>query len=393
MITFFTAYLGGTHGTAKSARDFLRALLACHDSVNVVSPCREQFPSIMCDTKLSTPEWLCMPKVIKFPLMPWNINSSVVMEWVKAKKAFRDLRKMKLNDFVIVNGWASCGHWQIVKNGFECPKVIIIRESPRHFSGPDRDELLQNLLEVFSSFDYIIFVSERVCNEWRHYEEIAIKPYSVLPNCCEEEEILQYTALERSSLREQFGFHDDFVVLCPGTIEYRKGQDLLLDVVPELCSKIPNLKVLFVGDPATKWGEELLRSAYGHVMNGTVIHCYSKPSIIDLLHASDVLAFPSRAEAMPRTILEAMAIKIPVVASDVDGIPELIQDGKTGLLCSKDDKAGLSMAISLLYENPDLRKRMSDSASERYWAHFSRRHQFDRVSHILDCIYRSTLNL
>ncbi len=72
-----------------------------------------------------------------------------------------------------------------------------------------------------------------------------------------------------------------------------------------------------------------------------VIHWHSRPGIMDLLHAADVLAFPSRAEAMPRTILEAMVMKKPIVASDVDGIPELIEDGKTGLLFASGDSQGL----------------------------------------------------
>jgi glycosyltransferase involved in cell wall biosynthesis len=391
MNIFFSSYLGGTHGTAKSARDFLRALLACRGPVRVISPNIEQFPAIVCDKKLSMPEWFDMPKGVKFPLAPWDINFCRISEWLKDKRSFRRLRHIKSNDVVFVNGWASCGAWQLVKGFFSGPKVIIVRESPRHFSGPDRDELHQDLLGVFSSFDYLIFVSERVCNEWRHYEEIASRPYSSLPNCCEEEEAIKYVAMDRAVLRKQLGFHaNDFVVLCPGTIEHRKGQDLLLDVVPELHSQIPNLRVLLVGDPATKWGEDLLRAVPHDLPGRTVSHWHSRPGIMDLLRASDVLAFPSRAEAMPRTILEAMVMKTPVVASNVDGIPELVEDGETGMLFSRDDKKGLLCAILCLYEKHELRKHMSDSGSDRYWAHFSRRRQFERMVHVLENIYHTS---
>lgn len=390
MITFFTAYLGGTHGTAKSARDFLRALLACHCSVRVVSPNREQFPSILCGKELSSPEWLDMPRGVRFPIMWQHFNFHGICEWLLDKKYISNLRKLKSQDVVIVNGWASCRNWKLVEDCFNGPKVIVIRESPRHFSGPDRVELFPELLGVFSCFDHLLFVSDRVCSEWRNHIELAKKPYYVVPNCCEEEEVMVYSGLERIMLRKQLGLKEDaFIVLCPGTIEHRKGQDMLLDVANELNSCIPNLCILIVGDPATKWGINLLESIPQNINDCMILHWPARKSIMELLRVSDVLAFPSRAEAMPRTILEAMAMKTPIVASDVDGIPELIEDGVTGFLFSCNDKEGLKNAIVRLYAEPALRKIVSECSSDRYWRHFSRRCQFDRMDQVLEDLTRS----
>jgi len=389
-ITFFSAYIGATHGTAKSARDFLRALLACHDSVRVISPAREHFPARICEKDLSEPEWCHMPQDLRLSLSLRNIRQINLKEWLQGKKTINRLRKLQLSDVVIVNGWASYGHWQLVKDLSKGQKVIIVRESPRHFSGPDRNDSPPDLLRGFASFDHLIFVSERVCHEWREYKELACKPYSVLPNCCEEEEAVRFASNSRVVLRTQMGFRpDDFVVLCPGSIEHRKGQDLLLDVAPRLKSQIPNLRVLLVGDPATEWGKTLLHAIRGDLQDNAVVHWLAKPGIMDLLHAADVLAFPSRAEAMPRTILEAMVMKTPVVASDVDGIPELIENGVTGLIFPSDDKAGLLSAILRFYRDPEFRNQLSESGSDRYWSYFSRRHQFERMSVVLEEISRN----
>lgn len=387
MTTFFTSYLGGTHGTAKSARDFLRALLANHTSVKVVSPNQEQFPHSLCDRKLSTPEWLDMPKGIQPPCRLQDFNLTKIREWLSDKKA---LRRLRSSDLVIVNGWASYAHWLLVRESFTGPKVIIVRESPRHFTGPDRINLPPDLLGGFSGFDGLIFVSEQSCHEWRQFEAIASKPYAVLPNCCEEEDVIRCAAQGREAVREKLGFKpDDFVVICPGTIEHRKGQDLLLDVATELYSQIPNLKIILVGDPATKWGFDLLKAIPGGMLAGTVKHLHAMPDIMDLLYAADLLAFPSRAEALPRTILESMVMKTPVVASDVDGIPELIDDGQSGLLFSSDDKDGLLKAILRCYLEPDLCEKMSKNASEKYWMSFSRKIQFSRMANALEVILQS----
>jgi glycosyltransferase involved in cell wall biosynthesis len=389
-ITFITAFLGGTHGTAKSARDFLRALLACQNTVRVVSPSKESFPHMLCGKELGQSEWLYIPKGLVFPKRLSGLTFESVKDWLKDRVKTRHFRNAVNHDLVIVNGWASYSYWQSLQEHFNGPKAIIVRESPRHFDGPDRVSTSPDLLGAFSDFDFLIFVSERICNEWQQFMEIEKKPYTVLPNCCEEEEVILYAVQDRDVVRELLGFgSNDFVVLCPGTIEHRKGQDLLLDVVPKLHELIPNLRILLVGDPSTKWGEDLLQYIPSDVLGSTVIHWNSRPGIMDLLYASDLLAFPSRAEAMPRTILEAMAMKTPIIASDVDGIPELVNNGETGLLFSRNDKEGLLKAILRLYAEPELRKNMSESGSERYWRHFSRRNQFDRMAHALESMRHS----
>jgi glycosyltransferase involved in cell wall biosynthesis len=267
---------------------------------------------------------------------------------------------------------------------------MVIRESPRHFDSPDIACSSSALLEAFSNFDHLIFVSRRGCDAWRQFPEIAAKPCSVLPNCCEEEEMARYAAEDRAAVRERCGFREeDFVVLCPGTIEHRKGQDLVLDILPMLQEKIANLKLLLVGNPHSEWGQHLLENIPDVFLNRSVFHRPAQPGIAELLFASDLLAFPSRAEAMPRTILEAMALKTPVVASDVDGTPELVVDGQTGLLFPSGDANGLLRAIERMHADPELRAATAAAGCERYWELFSRRRQFERMPEILEEIQTS----
>ncbi len=214
------------------------------------------------------------------------------------------------------------------------------------------------------------------------------KPYSVLQNCCEEEEVLQYAVQDRNIIRKQLGLQsDDFAVLCPGSIEHRKGPDLLLDLLPVLEKKISTLRVVFIGDPSTPWGHDLVDRMVSGCFGGKVTYVPARPTIMDFLHAADLLVFPSRAEALPRTILEAMVMKTPVIASDVDGITELIVDGKTGLIFPNEDTGCLLSAILKFYTNSELKKELNEAAALRYWEHFSRKCQFDRMKDVLRDIY------
>jgi glycosyltransferase involved in cell wall biosynthesis len=80
------------------------------------------------------------------------------------------------------------------------------------------------------------------------------------------------------------------------------------------------------------------------------------------LHALDLFALPSRSEGMPQALLEACVAEVPVIATRVDGIPEVIEDGKTGLLVEPGDVAGLAEGMMRLLDLPDQARQMSSNA-------------------------------
>ena len=79
----------------------------------------------------------------------------------------------------------------------------------------------------------------------------------------------------------------------------------------------------------------------------------------------DVLVLPSRRDAFPRVVMEAMCRGIPVVATRLDGIPEMVKDGTTGILVERDDEAGLAAAVERMLKDELLRKRMGAAGRER----------------------------
>jgi glycosyltransferase involved in cell wall biosynthesis len=238
MKTFFvTAYLGEPHGSAKSARDFARALLAVHDDVHIVSPLTEDFGTVAAGHNLSAPVWHRYPrrnaKGSKWP----RVLSS-------ARNVFRrmGIRRAMGGQIVIVNGWASYAYWkELAVTGYKSASIIV-RESPRHFLFGEHSVSLDEMLAAFSRFDSLVFVSGRTRESWKSFPCLAEKPTFTLPNCCEEEEIECLCQSDRQEARHRAGFSDgDFVVICPGHIEKRKGHDMVLDILPELVSDIPNL--------------------------------------------------------------------------------------------------------------------------------------------------------
>lgn len=99
---------------------------------------------------------------------------------------------------------------------------------------------------------------------------------------------------------------------------------------------------------------------------------------MEYIRAADLFVLPSREEALPLTILEAMYLETPIVASDVAGIPDEIENGKSGQLFSHVHPEGLPEAIMRMANEPELRSSCVRAAKARYETHFSRKLYFER---------------
>ena len=77
-----------------------------------------------------------------------------------------------------------------------------------------------------------------------------------------------------------------------------------------------------------------------------------------MLNAADIFILPSHSEGLPNVVLEAMACGLPIIATRVGGIPEAVEDGKSGILVEKQDVASLTRAIKYMVENKDEARQM-----------------------------------
>jgi glycosyltransferase involved in cell wall biosynthesis len=114
----------------------------------------------------------------------------------------------------------------------------------------------------------------------------------------------------------------------------------------------------------------------------------TRDDVPELLARADVFALSSRSEGAPVSILEAMAAGLPVVASSVGGVPELVADGETGLLVPPGDPAAMAAALGRLLEDVDLRRRLGAAGRDRALRCFDVRTQ--RRAH-LDCYARELI--
>jgi glycosyltransferase involved in cell wall biosynthesis len=136
-----------------------------------------------------------------------------------------------------------------------------------------------------------------------------------------------------------------------GRLEPEKGHTTLIDAWPRVLRAVPDAYLLIVGEGSRREALEHQVAELG--IGSRVIFTGRRDDVPAVTAALDVAALPSYREAQGLTILEAMALSRPVVASNVGGIPEMVEDGRTGLLVPPHDPEALAAAITrLLVDHP-----------------------------------------
>ena len=136
----------------------------------------------------------------------------------------------------------------------------------------------------------------------------------------------------------------------------QKHPEAIVDVAARVVAKHPSTRFVIVGDGPLSGYMRSYVEELGLQSNFLLLG--SRKDVQDILPAFDVFLLTSRSEGLPRAMLEALAVKIPVVATDVGGIAELVNGLKNGFLCSHGDLECLSSGVIRLIESPELREEL-----------------------------------
>jgi glycosyltransferase involved in cell wall biosynthesis len=195
-------------------------------------------------------------------------------------------------------------------------------------------------------------------------------------------------AAGRDGLREDIGVAAGRVVIAfVGNLLRHKGLHRVVRALLELGSDDWHLVIVGTGPEGERSRARLVRE--GLEGRATFLGRLSPRDVESVLSAVDVLALPSTIEGMPYVILEAMASGVPVVAGDVFGIPEMIDDGVHGFLVDPTDRSALSLALGRLVTDEALRRRMGAAARERFQREFT----LSRQVRAVESVYLEALGL
>jgi glycosyltransferase involved in cell wall biosynthesis len=168
----------------------------------------------------------------------------------------------------------------------------------------------------------------------------------------------------RSATRAELGFAaDDLVVGTVGNLTLKKDHRTLLAAFAQLVGAEGRARLVLVGAGPL---EDALRTYAAQLgVSDQMVFAGSRGDVPDLLSAFDVFALSSRYEGLPIALIEAMAAGLPVVATDVGGVAEVVDDGRNGYLVEEGDPSALATRLAKLLADPLLRQRLGADAAAR----------------------------
>lgn len=191
----------------------------------------------------------------------------------------------------------------------------------------------------------------------------------------------------RSATRRALGIEGDApVVLAVARQEPQKGLDVLLRAMPEVLRSQPQATLLVAGAPGRST-PDLSRLVAGMGLEKSVRVLGMRSDVPDLLCAADVFTLPSRREGLPGAVLEAMALDVPIVASDLPTVREAIPDDRYAILVPAGDPSPLASALLVSLQGGDASAGRASAGRQRFESCFD----IAAVSRRMIAFYRAAL--
>jgi len=178
----------------------------------------------------------------------------------------------------------------------------------------------------------------------------------------------------RTQVRNEFGIDKEEIVIgMLARFSWGKGHEEFLFAAKELVEKYDNSKFMIVGEPSRgedEYARKIKALARNYQLADRVIFTGFRADTPDVLSAMDIFAFPSHSEAFGIALVEAMAMGLPCVCSNSDGVLDIAIDGKTSFLFEKQNGEDLKNKLSRLLEDKELRNKFGKNARERVLNNF-----------------------
>lgn len=246
---------------------------------------------------------------------------------------------------------------------------------------PDKKRYM--LAERFASLvtDRIVAVSAHTKRDLQQWEHIPAGKIAVILNGIPPLNRLEPEHVQR--LRASLGIRrTETVIGSVGRLEHQKGYDLLIQAAAIMTANQCPAKFVIVGEGSRR--NELQQLAEQFHLDDRVILTGGKINGADYIQMFDIFALTSNFEGMPIVLLEAMAAKKPIVATDVGGVPEMIDSGMNGYLIDKRDPKIFAHYCQQLIDNPAWMKTFGEHSLQKYRDQFSVEQMISNYTRLYD---------
>lgn len=223
--------------------------------------------------------------------------------------------------------WRCMIMWWVLRN--LCDQIITVSEEVRQHHIREGKIMPEKIHTIYNGIDLSHFVLDN------DYNQISIRKSLCIPP-------------------------DSPVIITVSVLRPQKGINYLIEALPIILNSEPELRILIVGEGDHKITLKQLAKSKG--VQDRVIFAGFRNDVYELLTISNLFVLPTLDDAFPTVLLEAMAAQKPIIASNVGGVPEIIQHGYNGILVPPANPAKLSDACVRLLQNHEQAQTLADAA-------------------------------
>ena len=289
------------------------------------------------------------------------IGRKAGLDWRCAWRLSRFLRREQV-DVIHAHQYTPFFYGIMARMVYRRPPILFT-EHGRHFPDyPRRKRILANRL-LLQRRDRVIGVGEAVRQALINNEGIPADRVGVVYNGIDTERFADRPA-ERDEVRREIGLQPgDFAILMVARLDYLKDHATAIRMLARVARQAPYAKLVLAGDGPESGKVEELVAELGLARQVRMLGL--RKDVARLVQAGDLFLLTSISEGIPLTVIEAMAAKLPVVATQVGGMAEVVEHGVSGLLAPSGDDARLAACALRLIHDAELRRAMGQRGQVR----------------------------
>lgn len=338
-------------------------------------------------TSIMHPKHMVIKSIGNFQYHPFVLSGNTVVRNIKLigiylKKVLELYRRNGKYDVIIASNPLLGGFTALVIGRIIGAKVIV--EVNGNFEsafkygrkGETNPSRIESVKELYSKMtipfflkraDMVKFVSDRL-----------MKPLNIKPNSIHKKSFTDFVPINKFIEIQK---SDNKYILLLGYPWFLKGVDILIKAFTTISDEFPEYRLKIVGWCPEK---EYYRSLAGNNQRIELCDPVYYEGVIPLMAGSSLYVLASRTDALPRVLIEAMASRKPIIASNVDGVPDLISDGYNGLMFEKENVGDLANKIRYLLSHPEEAGRLAENGFQYVQEHLSEECYINNYKKMID---------
>ena len=283
-------------------------------------------------------------------------------------KKMADLIKLVDFDVMHVHDWLAAFSGITFKHYTKKPMVLTVHSTEvgraQGLHSPDSFSI--NGIEWWAIYeaDRVIVCSHSMKDEICNHFNLPEKKVDIIPNAIDSSKY--QIPVDRGTIRQRYGVGwGEKLILCVGRLVPQKGVEYFIRAIPQIARSHPEAKYIIVGEG---WSRDILEAeakATGHANKIRFTGFVSDKEVINLMASADALIVPSIYEPFGIVALEGMATGVPVVASKVGGLAEVIEHEKTGLFVYPRNIDSIAWGIDKILSDPDHARWLTENAKDK----------------------------